>query len=174
MGLRENLGIGAVIGTQILVLCAIPARTLVTRATGREITLRTAPVDPYDPLAGYYVTLSYEVERPDKPERDQLGSARPIWITVRKAQPIWERVAMSAERPAPAPDQVSLRAHWDGWRATIDGAGRLYIPETQRDVVAELLGKQDQHGLVDLKVSDDGDVAVLRLRVGGATFGDSK
>ena len=83
-------------------------------------------------------------------------------------------VAVTVERPAPAPDRVSMRAHWSGWRASIDGADRLYIPETQRERVAALLRAANQHGLADLVVSADGDVALVRLRVGGETFGELK
>lgn len=169
MRLPEHLGIGVVLAAQLLVLCAIPARHLVTRATGREVTLWTAPVDPYDPLSGYYVTLSYEVEQAAGAER-----AGPVWITLRKDAPAWQRVEVTVERPAPAADQVSVRAHWSGWRLSIDGAGRLYIPETQRDRVAELLAAAQQRGLVDLMVGEGGDVALLRLRVGGETFGEPK
>ncbi|WP_025026495.1 GDYXXLXY domain-containing protein [Caldalkalibacillus mannanilyticus] len=31
--------------------------------TGEEITLQSAPIDPYDPFRGAYVTLAYEEER---------------------------------------------------------------------------------------------------------------
>jgi len=174
MRLAEHLGIGVVIAAQLLVLLAIPARNVITRATGRDVTLRTAPVDPYDPLAGYYVTLAYEVEQLAPADRERLGPTGPVWITVRAAEPAWQGVAVTVERPAPAPDRVSMRAHWSGWRASIDGADRLYIPETQRERVAALLRAANQHGLADLVVSADGDVALVRLRVGGETFGELK
>ncbi len=172
MRLTEHLGIGVVIAAQVLVLLAIPARNLITRATGREVTLWTAPVDPFDPLSGYYVTLSYEVERSAQAVGGQLGTEQPMWITVQEAETAWQFAGASIERPSPAPDRVSLRAHWSGWRASIDGAHRLYIPETQRDRVAELLRTAKARGLVDLRVGEGGDVAVLRLRVGGETFGE--
>ena len=174
MRLHEHLGIGVVIAVQCLVLVAIPARNLITRATGRDVTLWTAPVDPYDPLSGYYVTLGYEVEASALVVREQLGTEGTVWITVRQKTPAWEFVAVTVDRPAPAPDEVSMRASWSGWRATLDGASRLYIPETQRDRVAALLNEARQRGLVDLRVGEGGDVAVLRLRVGGVTFGESK
>jgi len=67
-----------------------------------------------------------------------------------------------------------MRARWTRGRAAIVNAGKLYIAETQRDVVEDALGKVSRRALVDLRVGADGDVSVLRLRVGDQTFGDAK
>jgi hypothetical protein len=67
---------------------------------------------------------------------------------------------------------VALPARWDGSRATIDGADRVYVPETHRARAEALQRENQQRGLVDLRVGSDGTVAVLRLRIGNASLGD--
>ncbi len=48
---------------QSLLILAIPAQAIYTHLSGQTVFLKTAPVDPYDPMRGYSVTLGYEVSR---------------------------------------------------------------------------------------------------------------
>jgi hypothetical protein len=119
------------------------------------------------------MTLTYEAERPDDallPEGLERGDS--IWLELERAEPAWKLVGVSRERPDPAPDRVSVPARWRWNRAAIVGAGRLYIPEQQRER-AELLNREFRgKGLVDAMVGADGTVAILRLRLGDDTFGE--
>jgi uncharacterized membrane-anchored protein len=54
---------GAVIVAQLAILAAIPLRQVRARLSGTTVTLETVPVDPYDVLSGYYVTLRYAAEQ---------------------------------------------------------------------------------------------------------------
>lgn len=166
--------LAAVLGVQLAIVAAIPFRTMVTRAEGVDVTLRTMPVDPFDPLSGYYVTLTYEAERPPSSALSTFAERDDVWVTVHRAEPAWTPVSVTADRPPPQPDEISLRATWDGRRAEIVNAGRVYIPETERDNVDRAMRDVDRRALVDLRVSADGDVAVLRLRAGEKTFGESR
>jgi len=168
----RHLGIAVVVGVQVLALAAIPVRTLRTRAQGADVALWTAPVDPYDVLSGYYVTLTYEAEAVSTRDEHKFQKDDDVWVTVRRGDPAWTQVSVRSERPAASPDEISLRARWIGWRAEIVNAGRLYIPETERDRASKLLSDAKGRGLVDLKVDADGGVSVMRLRVGDATFGE--
>jgi uncharacterized membrane-anchored protein len=141
------------------------------------VTLRTAPIDPYSPLSGYYVTLAYEavspvvdLSRPGGGLGFQEGDR--LWVTVERDEPFWRSVSITRERPPETEGRVSMRGRWMGWRAAIDGAGRLYIPEAKRERVAQLMREAQGRGLVDLRVGPDGFCSVLRLRVGGEVFGD--
>jgi uncharacterized membrane-anchored protein len=164
--------IAVVIGVQLAVLAAIPIRAMRTRATGADVTLWTAPVDPFDVMSGYYVTLAYEAERTNDAPKVEDGAA--VWVTVRRAEPAWTAVSVRVERPAASDGELSLHARWKYGRAHIDNAGRLYIPEAERDRATKLLADAKGRGLVDLKVDADGNVSVLRLRVGDATFGERR
>jgi hypothetical protein len=172
--MRRHWRIAVVLLVQAGILAAMAGRHVAARAWGTPVTLRTAPVDPYDFMSGYHLVLQYEVEQAAAelltpgPERSDR-----LWIVVRRAEPAWDFVGATRERPEVAADQVALRARWGSWRgAAIEGAGRIYIPETERALAEELFRDAGGRALVDLRVGGDGTVALLRLRVGGASFGD--
>ena len=102
--LRDHWKIAVVIAAQFAILAAIPVRTLRIRAEGTEVTLWTAPVDPFDVLSGYYVTLGYEAEQlpNDRDGFRGLSNADDLWITVRRDEPAWTPVGVTIERPAAA------------------------------------------------------------------------
>ncbi|WYL97056.1 MAG: GDYXXLXY domain-containing protein [Gloeotrichia echinulata IR180] len=47
-------------------ILAVPAQSIYTLVTGKTLILQTVPVDPYDLLRGYSVTLNYEISDIDK------------------------------------------------------------------------------------------------------------
>ncbi|MCZ6786954.1 MAG: GDYXXLXY domain-containing protein [Planctomycetota bacterium] len=161
--------LGIVLVAQVGILAIVPARHVRARVSGTRITLRTVPFDPYDVMSGYYVRLSYEVE--EKARRaglEDLEKRDLAWIEVRRAEPAWEFVAVTRDRPAGRADTVALPARWTGGRFEIVGARRLYIPESQRERADEAAGR----ALVDARVGSDGTVALIRMRFGELTFGD--
>jgi uncharacterized membrane-anchored protein len=137
--------------------------------SGVEITLKTRPIDPYDILSGYHVVLGYEVEEQAHSALKDLGPGDVVWITLRRAEPAWEFVAASRERPDTGDDMVAVPAHFRERSPRIVGAGRLYVPEVQRK---EAEGVARGEALVDARVGTDGTVALLRLRIEGKVFGE--
>ena len=55
---RRHFAFGAAIVLQLAILAAIPREQALARVRGKEITLETRPVDPYNVLSGYSVTRS--------------------------------------------------------------------------------------------------------------------
>ena len=166
--MRKYIRLAVVLAVQLAILIAIPLPEVLARYRGTPITLRTAPVDPFDVLAGHYVTLSYEVERASArrpPPRTSEGD--PVWLTVAKAEPAWTFVSVTRDRPAPAAGQVSIRARWTWRGAELEGASRLYVSEAQGKAVDARSWEDRQADLVDLRVDDDGTPAVVRLRGAG-------
>lgn len=166
-----------VLAVQFGILGAIPARKVVARLAGTEVTLRTRPVDPYDLLSGYYVTLGYEVERPGPGQvedglADRVGEGERVYVNVRRGDPEWRLSSVSLEAEAPAEGRVSLRAAWSGSAPILEGVDRLFIPEDRRDEADRALREAEGRALVDLRVDADGRMAVIRLRVGDRVFGD--
>lgn len=151
---------------QLAILAAIPMRRVQARISGTPVTLRTAPVDPYDVLSGYYVTLAYEAVR----QGETAASARDArWLVVRRAEPAWEHVAVTAERPATlGADEVAIRLvpPERPRDCRIPSACRFYIPEARREQVDAALRASGGRGLVEMRVDGEGDVALTAFRVG--------
>jgi uncharacterized membrane-anchored protein len=157
---------------QLAILAAVPAKKVRAHFSGREITLETRPIDPYDLLSGYYVTLGYAIERPPDELLPPLETGE-VWLVVEPGDPAWRLVEVRLARPLElARDRVAIRATWMYGMAQIEGAQRLYIPESQRHEIDALMRQQNGRALVDLKVSAGGEPAVLRMRLGGRSFGD--
>jgi hypothetical protein len=157
--------LAVVLVAQLGILAIVPARHMRARVSGTRVTLRTVPFDPYDVLSGYYVRLRYEVEEKAQAARPRdLKSRDLVWIEVRHAEPAWEFVGVTRERPT----GVVLPARWTGSRFEIVGARRLYIPESQRKDANNVSGR----ALIDARVGSDGTVALIRMRSGELTFGD--
>lgn len=158
--------LAAVLVIQLGILALVPARQVRARLTGTPVTLRTVPVDPYDHLSGYYVTLRYEVERL-LPEEDPRTDA---WLVVRRAEPAWKGVRVTAARPASLPEgelAIRLTPVPDArGGCVLPSACRFYIPEARREEVDAALGRSGGSGLVDLRVGEDGEVALVRFRIG--------
>ncbi len=161
--MRSWIRLAVVLVVQLAILVVVPVGQVRARNRGTPITLRTAPVDPFDVLAGRYVTLAYEVESVSAQHRSSTFRDRQlVWLTVAEGDPVWTFVSVTAERPAPVPGQVSIRARWDRWRARLEDASRFYVTEeVGRAVDARPRGQAD---LIDLRVAEDGTPAVMRLR----------
>lgn len=159
----DRLRLLAVVAAQLAILAAIPARQVKARATGLEITLETAPVDPLDPLSGWHVTLHYRAEQLGAPPPAAPGAT--AWLVLERAAPSWRAVACLAAAPEPAHDRVVIRARVEDGRCRIPSAGRFYIPEARRREVTAALAAA-RTALVDLRVDEGGGVALVRLRAG--------
>lgn len=171
--LRRHWPLVAAVGIQTLLLALVPARQVRARLGGTEVTLRTAPVDPYDVLSGYYVTLRYEAEIPLQEPGARDGSA--AWLLVEEDDPAWRAVSCTSARPRPSgPGQQVVRAEVAGHSGAclIPSSRRFYIPEARREEVDAAMRAAGGRALVDMKVSESGDVALLRLRVGGLVVED--
>jgi uncharacterized membrane-anchored protein len=114
---------------QSLIILAVPAQAIYTHLSGQTVFLKTAPVDPYDPLRGYSVTLGYEVSRyevlktlpgwkeiPKGGQNWRSGKADPnypkddtiIYVTIEPTSTPTPKKAMS-QHPAWQPIAVSLK-----------------------------------------------------------------
>lgn len=172
---------------QTALILAIPTQAVYTHVTGTTVVLQTQPVDPYDLLRGYYVTLSYDISRPERLE------SLPGWATVQAAineanspqgassmfeggtsfyvvlqapqnptaqppQP-WQPVAVQRDRPANLPNnQVALQGTYRYGRI-IYGLEAYYIPEDQRIEINERIGQ--------LQSASNTPPFVVEVKVGG-------
>lgn len=164
---KRTLFFAAAVVVQLVILLGVPARKVYTRATGREVVLQVAPVDPYDVLKGYYVTLGYDISRPGAfPNIPTLAANEVIYAIVEQAEDgIWKPIATAQELPQNLPaNQAAIRGRWHQGRI-LYGIEEFSIPESKRDVIANDLSKNRNEARVDVKVDANGEAALLRLRI---------
>jgi uncharacterized membrane-anchored protein len=169
---RKALIFAAAVAAQVLILAAMPLSKAYTRATGRTVVLKVAPVDPYTILSGYYVRLGYEVNSPaGLAENRDLTEGRTVY-TVIEQQPdgIWRAVRMSAVPPASLPpNQVFLRGRQTYSRVEY-GIEEFYIPEDKRGVIENDLRENASQARVEVKVDSRGNAALVRLLIGNRVY----
>jgi uncharacterized membrane-anchored protein len=169
-------------------ILAVPAQDAYTYTTGREITLQTAPVDPYDFLRGHYQVLSYEISQFDQLNKLPGGSGfgsdfnRPKTFYVVLAAPEqtnqtppqpWKPVRISATRPTDLTDQqVALQGKIDNYGRITYGLETYYMPEDQRNQVNQTISQQtDQRAfVVNVKVDATGNAVPISLWVGQQNY----
>src|SRR6266511_3020634 len=93
---RHALYFVLAVAAQFLILAAVPAQKIYTRATGRSVTLKIRPVDPYNVLSGYYVRLNYEIANPRSfaNSYDDYQGERVYAILERRADGEWRPVSL--------------------------------------------------------------------------------
>jgi uncharacterized membrane-anchored protein len=152
---------------QVLILVSVPARKAYTRATGREVILKVAPVDPYSILTGYYVILGYDISRPaDFPNAPKFEPNEVIYAIVeQQSDSLWKPVGIDRVLPKNLPaNRVAIRGRWNDWRIEY-GIEEFYIPEEKRSVIADDLSKNQNEARVEVKVDATGNAALVRLRI---------
>lgn len=172
---------------QVGLVVAVPAQDAYTYATGRQITLQTAPVDPYDLLRGHYQTLNYEISRSEQlrqlPGGDwfkQHQNQRAAFYVVLEAPAdtnttppqAWKPVRISGTRPEKlAENQVAIRGQQNQWGQITYGLETYYMPEAERDQLNANINQQlsQQQGqqafVVDIKVDKGGNAVPISLWV---------
>ncbi|MEO0406570.1 MAG: GDYXXLXY domain-containing protein [Cyanobacteria bacterium P01_A01_bin.135] len=172
---------------QLGLILAAPARAIYTHTTGETVLLQTAPVDPYDLLRGYYVTLSYQISASDTldelpgwqeiKEADRQSNL-PLYVVLAPPegasgdQP-WTPVSISRDRPQLSSGQVALRGTYQ-WGRVVYGLERYYIPEDQRGEINERIRQQHlsepEAYLIEVKVDARGQSAPVSLWVGEKNY----
>ena len=178
---RHVLFIAAVVA-QLAILAWSPLEKCLIRAEGTVIVLRTRPVDPYDVLSGYYMTLSFEISEPAGLEDAGVAKGETVFTTLARGDDdVWNAIGVSNALPDDlAEGQVAFKGRYmDIWRwSVIYGIERYYVPEAMRAEIEEAMRAeieeairaQEQQILVEVAVDEDGDSSLLRLRVGDKVY----
>ena len=172
---KTAVAFGCALALQMLILLLVPAQKMRTRATGRDVVLKVAPVDPYSLLSGYYVTLGYEVGNrsafPNHAQADDYGKAV-YAILERGNDGVWRPQALSKTLPKNLPEyQIALRGRNEYERIRY-GIEEFYIPESQRQTIADDLQKHPDAARVEIKVDSSGNAALMRLRIEERVYQD--
>jgi uncharacterized membrane-anchored protein len=150
------------VAAQLFVLAAVPAQKIHIRATGKTILLKTAPVDPYSIMSGYYVTLSYEISNPKGITGWPEG--KPVWVILKEDpnRGIWNFVSVHDKRPSVPSDCVVIKGKTNGWRIEY-GIEAYFIPEEARSKVEQDLRKNSREAKAEVKVDSAGNAAITKL-----------
>ncbi|MGA7952715.1 MAG: GDYXXLXY domain-containing protein [Gloeobacterales cyanobacterium] len=165
----------AAVFLQTVVLLLAPARQSYILATGTMITLRTAPVDPYNILQGYYVALGYDISNPNAlPGYTTQKDGQTLYVTLAKPKNSpdapWSAVRVNTSKPPDlSPKQVVLKGILKNGRV-LYGLESYNIPEEQRVEINNNLRERPERALLDAKVDASGAATPLRLRIGGKIY----
>jgi len=156
----------AAVVIQALILIAVPARKVFTRATGKTVVLKVQPVDPYSVLSGYYATLGFDISRVDAFPNAQVFPDGPIYAVVARGDDgTWKPALLESHLPDNLPDnRVAILGQIRGGLITY-GIEEFYIPEAQRENIAEDLRRNQDKARVEVKVDRSGHAALERLRI---------
>lgn len=153
---------------QILILVAVPARKVFTKATGKTVVLKVQPVDPYNILSGYYATLGFDISSVDAFPNVSQGFAdgASVYAIVEKGDGgIWKPVSLERELPANLPDNRAALLGRINHGTIRYGIEEFYIPEAQRYLISEDLSRNVDKARVEVKVDRSGHAALERLRI---------
>jgi uncharacterized membrane-anchored protein len=176
----------AAIGLQSVLLFVSPAQRAYTYLTGTPATLKTVPVDPYDLLRGYSVTLNYDISRPqvmpgfplssaaNKPEAAYQGlhEGQTVFVTLQKpsGNTAWTVVRYQSECPKNLPaNQLVLQGTFHNNRIRY-GIETYYVPEEKIEEVNKALRDHPKDALVDVRIDSTGKAIPTQLRIAGKIY----
>jgi uncharacterized membrane-anchored protein len=173
---RALIAFIAAVVIQLLILVAVPARKVFTIATGKTVILKVQPVDPYSILSGYYATLGFDISRIDAfPNAGGTsgGFSEGAWcyaVVENGEDGIWKPVSLDRELPDNLPDnRVALLGQIRDGLITY-GIEEFYIPEAQRQSIAEDLRSNVDKARVEVKVDRSGYAALQRLLIADRSY----
>ncbi len=151
--------------------------------TGREIVLKTEPMDPRDLFRGHYARLNYEISRIPRAKVEDLkpgmtvDSGESIHVILAPGKDgFWHLVRASLAPPQNvAPGRVMLRGRLK-WTVVGTGTGSIpvtygverYYAARKRALEIERLGRDREIPLgVIMRVSPSGKAAIAGLMVEG-------
>ena len=158
----------AAVTVQTLILVAVPAKKVSARRTGTLITIKTAPVDPYDFLSGYNVRLSYEISQPKGiyKLREDYGDNFTVYVVLKEGDDgIWNAQSVYKDMPKNIPaDCVVIKGRTRGSRVEY-GIESYFIPEKHRKEIEQDLRQNLRRAKVQIKVDKHGNAALIRLLI---------
>jgi len=101
MKTKARLGFILIILFQVLILAGWTVYNEVSIATGTDVVLQTAPIDPFDPFRGEYVRLSYDISR----LQGVLGTAGyqygdKVYVRLEQDGEVWKATGVSKSKPS--------------------------------------------------------------------------
>ena len=157
----------AAVSLQVSILIAVPARRALTLSSGRGVTLKVLPVDPYNLLSGYYVRLGYEISQVSSfANGSQFDDKERVYALLeRGSDGQWRPVSLARELPAGVPENQVVIYGQLYYSLIYYGIEDFYIPERQREMIADDLRAHPDSAFVEVKIDGAGNAALERLRI---------
>lgn len=149
---------------QLFILAAVPAQKVRARVTGKTILLKTAPVDPYSIMSGYYVVLSYEISNPSVSAGWKgWPKGSDAWVVLKSdSNSIWNAVSVHDKRPSIPDGCIVIKGKTTGWRIEY-GIESYFIPEDAREKVERDFRSHSREAKAEVKVDSSGNAAITKL-----------
>lgn len=184
---------------QTALILSVPAQAVYTQLTGRTVILQTVPVDPYNLLQGYSVTLSYSISSPtllrslpgwDKLPKETdshptfLAPETRLYVILEAPQASipkpWKPIRVSPTYPASLPaNQVALQGRANNGLVEY-GLETYFIPEDQREQINNKMNqaqqnqpgtpRQEQSVVVETKVDAQGQAVPVSIWIGDHNY----
>ncbi len=162
------------LAVQAAILAAVPAKQIYTRLTGKTILIKTAPVDPYSLLSGYYVILNYEIARPPDWSNIQRDYKRgqPAYVVLKQDDDeTWSAESVHDRRPEDIPaDRIVIKGKRGRRRGIAYGVESYYIPERSRQQIEQDLRKNAGKAKAEIKVDHFGNATLIKLHIEDRTY----
>ncbi len=157
---------GLAVGLQLLILALIPSGMYIPRWFGTDVELKTAPVDPYTILSGYYVRLGYEIAQPVIPGWQDYGHNKPAYVVLAPTpEGHWDVTDIYPEKPGRLPQGSVMIRGWVRGNRIHYGIESYFIPESQRQTIEDDLRAHRDAARVDIRVDTWGRATLMRLRI---------
>lgn len=156
---------------QCMLLAAVPAKQIYTRTTGKLITIKTAPYDPYDFLSGYHVRLNYDISQPPGFEQTEPRyTYRPkdtyVYVILKERQNgIFSAVSMHNAWPENIPQGAMVIKGKKTYNRVEYGIESYFIPEKNREQIEKDLRDNNRQAKAQIKVDKYGNANLIRILV---------
>jgi uncharacterized membrane-anchored protein len=160
MSPRTKVAFLALAGIQVALPLGIVGWNELALATGTEVRLATAPVDPVDLFRGRYVTLRYEISR--RQVHEPIRSGQTVYVALRQVGETWVGGPATTSRPH-AETFIRGRVRQGTDRPTeieVEYGIETYYAEEED---ARRLERQTGSLLVDVVVDDDGTARIEEI-----------
>lgn len=156
----------AVVALQMIGLVAFAAVKQYAVATGTEVVLQGAPVDPRSLMQGDYAILDYEIAIvPDRYE-SLFDPGDDVIVVLAKQGEVWEAIEyLDSDTARDLSYDVIIRGELQGNGRIDFGIGTYFVPEGTGSAV-----ERARDVKIRVSLTDDGDATVTGVILDGEDF----
>lgn len=130
------------------------------RYLGVDILLPLRPVDPFDPLRGQYLTLSYDINFPENLGLTELSNGQLVYTILAEKEGLYTPLFASLTPVTPKPGQVIIQGFVEGNRI-------IYGIEAYFMERGAILNSRIEHIQAKVKILPNGRASVIGLYKNG-------